>query len=163
MNKIRLRFMLHLYSWSAKVYASVFKWQKKAWGISKEEFLAYPAGSIGHNLGLFYQKKGFDVMPKLENHDVFHVLTETGTEIQDEIAMQFLLLGNGKISLYLMSMIGIGGILFPEHAHYYKKAFQKGRSMQKFHHIAFKEILHEQLFELQVALYSRNLHINLNN
>jgi len=163
MKEIRLSLMLHLYDWSSKVYASIFKWNKKAWGISKEEFLVYPAGSIGHRLGLFYESKGFDVMPKLENHDVFHILTETGTEIQDEIAMQYLLLGNGKISLYLFGMIVVGGILFPEYTNDYKRAFRKGRSLQKFYHIDFKEILHYQLSELQIALYSNNVQINLNN
>ncbi|MGE8243820.1 hypothetical protein D3C87_1326660 [compost metagenome] len=162
MKGIRLKLMLHLYNWSSKVYADIFKWNKKAWGISKEEFLTYPIGSIGHSLGLFYASKGFDVMPKLENHDVFHIITGTGTEIQDEIAMQYLLLGNGKVSLYLMGMIAIGGILFPEHFKYYKKTFQKGRSLQRFHHIEFKEILHYQLTELQIALYSKNIQLDLN-
>lgn len=162
MKKIRLKLMLHLYSWSSSVYADIFKWNKKAWGISKEEFLTYPVGSIGHGLGLFYASKGFDVMAKLENHDVFHVITETGTEIQDEIAMQYLLLGNGKISLYLIGMITIGGILFPEHFKYYRRTFQKGRSLQKFHHIEFKTILHYQLTEFQIALYSKNVQVDLN-
>jgi len=144
------------------VYANIFKWNKKPWGISKADFMNYPIGSIGHNLGLFYKSKGFDVMPKLENHDVFHILTETGTEIQDEIAMQFLLLGNGKISLYLIAMLLIGGTLFPEHFGYYKRHFQKGRSLQSFHRLEFKEILHWQLTEIQVALYSKNIQINLN-
>jgi hypothetical protein len=106
--------------------------EQKAWGISKADFMTYPIGSIGHNLGLFYESKGFDVMPKLENHDVFHILTETGTEIQDEIAMQFLLLGNGKMSLYLMAMIFIGGTLFPEYFGYYKNIFKRGDRSRAF-------------------------------
>lgn len=162
MKEIRTKLMLYLYNSSSKVYANIFKWNKKPWGISKADFMNYPIGSIGHNLGLFYKSKGFDVMPKLENHDVFHILTETGTEIQDEIAMQFLLLGNGKISLYLIAMLLIGGTLFPEHFGYYKRHFQKGRSLQSFHRLEFKEILHWQLTEIQVALYSKNIQINLN-
>jgi len=162
MKEIRTKLMLYLYNSSSKVYANIFKWNKKPWGISKADFMNYPIGSIGHNLGLFYKSKGFDVMPKLENHDVFHILTETGTEIQDEVAMQFLLLGNGKISLYLIAMLLIGGTLFPEHFGYYKRHFQKGRSLQSFHRLEFKEILHWQLTEIQVALYSKNIQINLN-
>lgn len=162
MKKIRLKLMLYLYDWSSKIYTIVFKWNKKAWGIRKEEFLNYPVGSIGHSLGLFYESKGFEVMPKLENHDVFHILTETGTEIQDEIAMQYMLLGNGKISLYLFGMVLIGGILFPEYFSYYKKNFQKGRTLQRFHHLEFKDMLQLQLTELQIALYSKNIQINLN-
>ena len=110
----RLKLMLWLYEWSQIIYAQIFKRKKKAWGISKSEFLLFPPGTLGRALGDFYQTKGFEVMPKLENHDVFHLLTETGTEIQDEIAMQYLLFGNGKRSLYMFSMIGIGSVLYPE-------------------------------------------------
>jgi len=31
MKGIRLKLMLHLYNWSSKVYADIFKWNKKAW------------------------------------------------------------------------------------------------------------------------------------
>lgn len=141
MKKIRLKFMLFIYDWSSSVYATIFKINKKAWGITKEEFLNYPIGTLARSLGEFYQEKGFEVMPKLENHDVFHILTETGTEIEDEIAMQFLLLGNGKMSLYLFGMIFIGGFLFPEYATYYRQSFRKGKNMRRFHDVEFYHLL----------------------
>ncbi len=149
MRGVRLKFMLALYTHSTRVYAGVFKANKQAWGISKEDFLSFPQGSLGYGLGCFYQEKGFDVMPKLENHDVFHLITATGTHIQDEIAMQFLLLGNGKISLYLLAMLLIGGLLFPEYAGYYWRSFQKGKRMWTFHQLEFKDCLNYPLADLQ--------------
>lgn len=139
--QIRLKFMLWLYGWSQNLYTNLFKKNQQAWGISKHELTLYPGGTLGRVLGEFYQINGFDVMPKLENHDIFHVITETGTEIQDEIAMQYLLWGNGKLSLYMFSMIIIGTTLYPEFLRYYRSHFQKGRQMNSFHHLEFQHYL----------------------
>ena len=152
----RLNFMLWLYDWSQIFYAQFFKRNKKAWGISKQEFLLYPEGTLGKALGEFYREKGFSVMPKLENHDVFHLITETGTEIQDEIAMQYLLFGNGKKSLYMFSMIGIGTVLYPEFLKYYLKSFRKGKSIARFHDIEFKDWLDTSVIYLKAGIQSRN-------
>lgn len=162
MRGLRLKFMLFVYNWSTQVYSELFKGHVKAWGISKEEFLTYPVGSIGAALGAFYQEKGFDVMPKLENHDVFHILTETGTAIHDEIAMQYLLFGNGKISLYLLGMLLIGTLLFPEHGRYYLNSFRKGKRMQRFYDIAFKDYLLESRQAFQLSLYNKTIHTTYN-
>ncbi|MVZ66908.1 hypothetical protein GQF61_13690 [Sphingobacterium sp. DK4209] len=151
MRGLRLKFMLYLYNGSSRLYANLFKPHKQAWGISKEAFNQYPSGSLGASLAAFYQEKGFDVMPKLENHDVFHLLTGTGTEIKDEIAMQYLLLGNGKLSLYLLAMVLIGSFLFPEHSNYYWSSFNKGKRMWSFYHLEFKNYLNEPLYNLQRA------------
>lgn len=152
----RLNFMLWLYDWSQIFYAKFFKRNKKAWGISKQEFLLYPEGTLGKALGEFYREKGFSVMPKLENHDVFHLITETGTEIQDEIAMQYLLFGNGKKSLYMFSMIGIGTVLYPEFLKYYLKSFRKGKSIARFHDIEFKDWLDTSVIYIKAGIQSRN-------
>lgn len=152
----RLNFMLWLYDWSQIFYAQFFKRNKKAWGISKQEFLLYPEGTLGKALGEFYREKGFSVMPKLENHDVFHLITETGTEIQDEIAMQYLLFGNGKKSLYMFSMIGIGTVLYPEFLKYYLKSFRKGKSIARFHDIEFKDWLDTSVIYIKAGIQSRN-------
>ena len=152
----RLNLMLWLYDWSQIFYAQFFKRNKKAWGISKQEFLLYPEGTLGKALGEFYLSKGFSVMPKLENHDVFHILTDTGTEIQDEIAMQYLLFGNGKLSLYMFAMIGFGTVLYPEFLIYYLKSYRKGKSMQKFYDWEFKEQLDSSLIYLKAFILSKN-------
>ncbi len=151
MINFRLRLMIYLYEKSSKIYAALFKPHKKPWGIRKEQFADYPEGSLGKALGDFYEKYGFDVMPKLENHDVFHVLTNTGTEIQDEIAMQYLLLGNGKVSLYLLGMVSVGLLIYPEFWNYYMRSYQKGKHWKTFHNIEFKHLLQHSLAALQLT------------
>ena len=150
--EIRLNIMLALYNASQKVYTQLFKRQKLAWNISKEDFLQFPKHSLGYQLGLFYQEKGFDVIPKLENHDVFHVITETGTEIHDEVSMQYLLLGNGKTSAYQFAMIGIGTCIYPEYLKTYIKSFLKGSNMQRFYNLEFKSLLQIPLPEIKSSL-----------
>lgn len=159
--KIRLNIMLALYNSSQKIYTQLFKQNKSAWKISKEDFLKFSKDSLGYHMGIFYQEKGFDVIPKLENHDVFHVITESGTEIQDEVAMQYLLLGNGKISLYQFAMIGIGTCIYPEYLKMYFRALAKGNSMQKFYHLDFEALLKIPLAEIKNSL-SFNLKTHLN-
>jgi ubiquinone biosynthesis protein Coq4 len=153
---MRLRFMLFLYGWSSVFYAKYFKRDKEAWGLSVLDFLNYPANSLGYALGEFYQSKGFDVMPKLENHDVFHVITQTNTDIQDEVAMQYLLMGNGKRSLYMYAMIFIGTVIYPEFLRYYVFSYRKGQALATFHHIEFKDYLIKPLTELQFNLYTKS-------
>ena len=162
MKAFRLEFMLFLYKGSSRIYAELFKGNKVAWRISKQDFLDYPKDTLGFALGMFYLENGFDVMPKLENHDVFHLLTNTGTEITDEIAMQYLLLGNGKISLYLIAMIFIGTLLFPEQSSYYWSSFKNGKSMLKFYPIEFKYFLSESFIDLQKSFYKHQLIIQSN-
>jgi len=148
--------MLFLYNGSSVLYTKLFKRNKKAWGLRVSDFLAYPTHSLGYVLGEFYLSNGFDIMPKLENHDVFHVITETNTDIQGEIAMQYLLMGNGKRSLYMYAMIVIGTLIYPEFTRYYMFSYQKGKSLSKFHHIEFKDYLTRPLIEIQHTLYTKS-------
>ncbi|WP_293913808.1 MULTISPECIES: Coq4 family protein [unclassified Sphingobacterium] len=151
--KIRLKLMVWMYEWTQLVYRHVFKRHKQPWGISKEAFLSYPADSLGHHLGLFYQQKGFDIIPKLENHDVFHLITETDTEIQDEVSLQFLLLGNGKISLYLLCSLVLGVMVYPEYVPDYIRHFTKGSKMQKFYHLDFKQLLYIPIADIRQSIH----------
>ncbi|MFV0305280.1 MAG: Coq4 family protein [Moheibacter sp.] len=153
---IRLNFMLWLYGWSQILYTRLFKRNKKEWGITLSKLLLYPEGSLGKALGEFYQENDFQIMPKLENHDVFHIITETGTEIQDEIAMQYLLLGNGKFSLYLLGMVFIGSLLYPEFISHYIKSFKKGKKMLSFYSIDFGKLLDYNLISLKIKFNSQH-------
>ena len=82
-------------------------------------------------------------MPKLENHDVFHVLAKIGIRMQDEIALQYWLLGNGKLSLYLIGTIFLGSLVFPEYWHSYGTAFLSGARKQAVWHLDFEHLLCE--------------------
>lgn len=137
----RVKFLLFLFNLSQDIYRRIFKWHKDPWGITEEQLLKFPDHSLGKALGLFYQQHNIKSMPKFENHDVCHILTGIGLKMHDEIALQYLLMGNGKVSLYLLGTIFLGTIVLPEHHAYYRAAFLKGRRMPSFHRLNFKHLL----------------------
>jgi len=102
-----------IYEWSKKPYQKWFK-KNTAWNISTKKLMQYPQESLGFYLGCFLLKYNFEPQPRLENHDVFHVLTNIGTSVPEEVAMQYYLLGNGKRSMYLLSVIFLGTLLYPD-------------------------------------------------
>lgn len=133
-----------LYEWSKIPYQKWFK-KEQAWEISMTQLLQYPKHTLGFHLGSFLLQHDFTPQPKLENHDVFHVLTKTGITVPDEISMQYHLLGNGKKSAYLYMVIFIGTLLYPDKFKLFRTAYQKGRNAYAFHQLDFKKLLHQSL------------------
>lgn len=149
-NGIRKTFMLWMYDWSQKVYVKHFKKNKQAWALKINDLSSYPAESLGQKLYMFLIENHFQLMPKLERHDIYHILTNTKTELKDEIGMQYLLLGNGKRSLYMAAMILIGTCIYPEHFSYYLKKYKEGKSYSPFHHLDFEHRLKTSMKVIQI-------------
>lgn len=84
-----------LYELTKKPYQKMFK-KQKAWDIDIPKLIVMPSESLGFQLGCFLLKYNFEIQPKLEDHDIIHVLTNTGISVIDEIGMQYYLFGNGK-------------------------------------------------------------------
>lgn len=137
---MRDKILEYLYEFSKIPYQKFFK-QSTAWSISTKDLLNYPSTSLGFHLAAFLLKHSFDIQPKLENHDVFHVLTNTGISVPEEVAMQYFLLGNGKKSLYLFAVILIGSLLYPDYYKLFLTAFKNGRKAFQFHHLDFSKLL----------------------
>ena len=141
MKKLRVKFLLFVYDNTQKLYRKYFKKKKRQWQFNEKQLLAFQEDSLGRKLGEFYKRHGFTMIPKMENHDVHHLITGCGTNFEDEIAMQFLLLGNGKLNAHLIAAISLGIIILPEYYKMYFKAYKKGKSMRAFYHINFEELL----------------------
>lgn len=135
-------------------YQLLFKTKTKAWDLDIPDLLQYPKESLGFALGHFLDANHFDIQPTLEEHDVFHVLTRTGTTVRDEIDMQFYLLGNGKRSVFTFIVIGTGLAFYPfSYKSFYGK-FKKGRRAHRFFHLDFLRLLPQPLAQIQ---YSFNI------
>ena len=141
MKKLRTKFIIFMYENSQKQYRKYFKKKKRQWQFNEEQLLSFKQDSLGRTLGEFYKNHGFRMIPKMENHDVYHLITDCSTNIQDEIAMQYLLFGNGKRSAYLLGVLALGTIVFPEYFKNYLQAFKNGQQMKTFHHWNFEELL----------------------
>ncbi len=157
MKKIRLKFLLLVYTFAQKYYRKIFKRKTKQWNFTEAQLLEFEKDSLGKKLGEFYKENGFRMIPQMEHHDVHHLITNYGTKMQDEIALQFLLLGNGKRSAYLFGAVFLGTIVFPEYYQTYFRAYKKGKSMIEFYHWDFEKILHQNFENLKLFIYKESI------
>ena len=133
-------FIEKLYELSKKPYQKFFK-SNLPWEISQSELLEFPEDTLGFHLGCFLLKYNFELQPKLEDHDVIHVLTNTGISVVDEIGMQYYLFGNGKRSLYLYLVMLSGTLFYPTKIHYFKQQFKRGKTAFQFHYLDYSKLL----------------------
>ena len=132
-----------LYEWSLIPYQSFKK--NEAWVLGIEDLLQYSKESLGYQMGYFLLSNNFDLQEKLESHDVFHVLTGTGITVPEEISMQFYLLGNGKRSIYLFSVIFLGTLLFPDYLTLFKSKYRLGKAALPFYQLDFSKLLDQPI------------------
>lgn len=155
--KIRTTLLIWLYAISKKAYAQYFK-QNVPWKEDRQSLLRYPKDSLAYALGVFLTKNNFTMEAKLESHDVFHTIIGFDTKIQDELAMQYFLLGNGKRSVYMFLVLIPGSFLFPEHWLYFKKSYQKGKETAPFYHWDFEKMLPISLERIQQLLFNQSIY-----
>lgn len=129
-----------LYECSKRPYQKYFK-KNEPWNIDKTLLMNYPEESLGFGLGNFLYKNHFDIQEKLEDHDIIHVLTNTGVSVYEEIGMQYYLLGNGKKSLYLFMVITTGTIFYPKRMKYFIRQFKRGKKANTFYYLDFSKML----------------------
>jgi ubiquinone biosynthesis protein Coq4 len=129
-----------MYEITKKPYQKMFK-KQKAWDIDIPKLIVMPQESLGFQLGCFLLKYNFEIQPKLEDHDIIHVLTNTGISVVDEIGMQYYLLGNGKKSSYMLAVIIIGTLFYLSKVKYFKNQYQRGRQAHQFYNLDFQKML----------------------
>lgn len=151
---MRKRLLAWLFATSQRFYTRHFKKKKEAWNLSKKELLLLPKDTLGYHLGAFLDENKFELLPKVERHDAYHVVTGYGTKVEDEIALQYLCFGNGKRSKYLFGVLLLGTILLPEYVPYYFKSFQLGKNCHAFHHYDYLKLLEVPLVDFRSMIFS---------
>lgn len=148
---MRAIFLEKLYEWSLIPYQALKK--NEPWPLEIEDLLQYPKASLGYQTGRFLLRHNFDLQEKLENHDVFHVLTGTGITVPEEISMQFYLLGNGKRSMYLFSVILLGTLLYPDKLRMFCTKYRRGRTSFPFHQLDFLKLLDQPMARIKDTFF----------
>ena len=143
-----------MYEWSKKPYQRFYK-RNEAWNITPTDLIHLPQETLGFHMGCFLLKYNFEMQPKLEDHDVFHVLTATGVSVIDEIAMQYLLLGNGKRSAYLYMVVVAGTLLYPSKFKTFYKFYLRGKNAHPFYAMDFEKMLLQPLKQIQFTFNIR--------
>ncbi|WP_158974138.1 Coq4 family protein [Cellulophaga sp. L1A9] len=139
-----------LYEISKKPYQKYFK-KNKPWTITVQELIILPQDSLGFHLYCFLSKHSFELQPKLESHDIYHVLTNIGTTVPEEISMQYYLWGNGKKSLYLFLVISTGTLFYSSHFKTFLKAYKRGKNTLQFFQVDFQKLVHLPLHKIRNA------------
>lgn len=129
-------------------YQFLFK-STKAWNVSIQDFLKLPQDSLGFHYGCFLLKYNFNIQASLEEHDVYHVLTNTGISVKDEIDMQFYLLGNGKKSPFVFIVIATGILFYPFEYKSFANSYKKGKKAHQFYDLEFYKMLSIPLQHIQ--------------
>lgn len=155
--KYREKLAIHLVEFTKPYYVRWFKKNQTAWRHSTSSLRRFPEGSLGKSLGDFLAKNNFQLIPKLEDHDVLHVLLDYKTTITGEIKMQFFLLGNRKRSLYALFTAIVGTVLVPERIKDFLKEFSKGRRFAPVSKWSFEYLLAEPLELLQKQVFKERL------
>ncbi|WP_136666966.1 hypothetical protein [Flavobacterium sp. H122] len=138
-----------IYKTIKKPYQLLFK-NKTAWNLNISDYINCPDGSIGKHLGLFLKKNNYSIQPQLEEHDVFHVITNSGTTVKEEIKMQFYLLGNGKRSPFVFIVIS-AGFFYPLNYTEFIESYKKGTKANKFYHLDYSKLLTIDLKDFQTT------------
>ena len=151
---IRKKICIWLFDISKLPYAKYFK-KNEAWNLSTNDLLKFPTNTLGNELGKFLNTNNFKLIPKLEKHDAYHVITGFGTTVENEIALQYFFLGNGKKSIYMYAVISIGFMLVPEYYQLYFKSYKKGKNTNPVYNLNIKNLLTEPLSDVknQIRLY----------
>ncbi|CAM1374253.1 Coq4 family protein [Tenacibaculum xiamenense] len=88
---------------------------------------------------------------------IYHVLLGYGTKVEDEIALQFACLGNGKRSLYLALSLIAGIFLLPEYAKYYRASYLMGKRCARFHNLSYEDLLQVPISEIKEKILITNI------
>jgi hypothetical protein len=65
--------------------------------------------------------------------------------VPEEISMQFYLMGNGKRSAYLFSVILLGTLFFPDYLKLFRYRYDRGKAALPFHQLDFQKLLNQPL------------------
>lgn len=156
-TNIREKIAIGLVEWTKPYYVRWFKKKQMAWQQTNHSLLGYPNGSLGKALGQFLEKNEFTLLPKLEDHDVLHVLLNYQTTLVGEIKMQFFLLGNRKRSVYALFTALVGILLVPEKIRSFYNEYALGKRCKKVHKWNFEHLLAEPLGLLQKQIFGYSL------
>ena len=154
---LRENILVFLFEISKPIYRKLFKAKQKAWRTQCKDLAQFEEGSLGKDLYYFLSKNNFEIEPKLESHDVGHVLLGYETDVKNEICMQFFYLGSGKKSVYSLLTTVLGYLFLPEVYKDYHKAFRYGKTAINFQDWDFEFLLKEPTKTLQAQIFSKNI------
>lgn len=149
---LRERTLLWLLGNVIPVHAKVYS-RRPIWGLLREDMLQYPAGTLGHELGLFLTRESLQPIDRVERHDAFHILLGFSTSLEDEAAMQFFLVGNGKISPFTLATAAFTVLTMPDKWGRFRQEFRRGRQALSIAKWDFQQLLDEPFADVRAVIF----------
>jgi hypothetical protein len=148
----RERALLWLLGNVIPVHAKVYS-RRPIWGMKREDMLHYPAGTLGHELGQFLTREHLQPVDRVERHDAFHILLDFSTSLEDEAAMQFFLVGNGKISPFTLATAAFTALVMPDKWGRFIREFRRGHAALSIANWDFLHLLNEPFAEVKAVIF----------
>jgi len=117
--------------------------------------------TLGKDLVDFLIQENFELIPGVESHDVYHLILEYSTTVEQEAQMQFFLFGNGKRSLYAMGTSIIAFLTMPDQWLAFWRAYCRGQKSLKIHLWGFRFLLKEKTANLRTLVNRQSNQIGL--
>ncbi|MFC6223222.1 hypothetical protein ACFP2F_08210 [Hymenobacter artigasi] len=156
-SSLRERAMMWLLSNVVSVHAKVYR-RRPIWGLKREDMLRYPAGSLGHELGLFLTREGLQPVDRIERHDAFHILLDFNTTMDDEAAMLCFLVANGKNSPFTLAATLLMVLAMPDKWGIFIPAFRRGRQALSIANWNFLHLLDEPFADVKAIIFHQPVH-----
>lgn len=151
-KKLRSRLLISLVEQTKYVYIYLTNKKRKKWKVTLADLQSYSANSLGKDLANFLQQENFNLIEGLESHDVYHVLLGYNTSVEEEVQMQFFLMGNGKKSLYAIGTSFVAFLTMPDQWLAFWRAYQRGSQSIKVYRWDFEFLLREDTTQLQTFI-----------
>ncbi len=151
-HSIREKILLWLLGEVIPIHARFYT-KRKPWGLRTQNLLYYPEHTLGKELGNFLQSEKLQPIPRVERHDAFHILLDFDTHVNNEAAMQFFLIGNGKISPFTLGTAAFAGIMLPEQWSNFRKQYFRGKKARNISNWNFQELLSEDFDDLKKLIF----------
>ena len=153
----RERALLWLLGNVIPVHAKVYS-RRPIWGMKREDMLQYPTGTLGHELGQFLTREHLQPVDRVERHDAFHILLDFSTSLEDEAAMQFFLVGNGKISPFTLATATFTALVMPDKWGRFIREFRRGYAALSVANWDFLHLLDEPFAEVKAVIFRQPVH-----
>lgn len=133
-------------------YIKLTNKKRTSWDITLVDLQAYPKNTLGKDLSNFLRWEKLDLIAGLESQDVYHPLLDYSTALEEEVQMQFFLLGNGKKSLYAIGTSFVAFLTMPDQWLAFWNAYNRGSQSVKVHGWDFQFLLKKETIQLRTLI-----------
>jgi ubiquinone biosynthesis protein Coq4 len=125
----------------------------KTWPYSLDEIRQFQKGSLGFEMAIFLDKRGFGLLPKYEVHDAVHTILKYNTTTVGELKLQAFMWGN-KSSSYAGRVLFLIGLFFlPELWKELKLDYERGKkAAERIENWDIASLIDKDLFALRLQL-----------